>query len=171
MRLAGTDQGGRSLELLDGEQPQRVAHEHSDTVARRRARRWSAAAAAWPACRRSAPGRPRSCRRPWGTRAGRPSRSPPSARSGCAGSASAGRLSRTKASWNGRQERFSGVSLAASAWSRFSALSLARSSAASVWTRCRYIARLAKRNAASAVSSLRAPRCHPRSAARSAGRR
>ena len=60
--------------------------------------------------RRSGPGRLRSCRRRWRTRADRPRASVSWLRSGWCRSVRLGRLSRMKASWNRRQLRFSGTS-------------------------------------------------------------
>ena len=67
------------LELLERQQPQRVAHQHGHARARPTGPSTVALQAAeGHACRRSGPGRPRSCRRRWGTRAGR--RRPPGRR-------------------------------------------------------------------------------------------
>ncbi len=107
------------------------------------------AAAAGPSCRPTGPGRLPSCRRPWGTRAGRPRlRSRPCGRV-WSSLVMPGRLSRMKANWNGYHERLAGTSMAF----RSASSSRRRFCEKIVWIRCCHMARLANRNASAAFSS------------------
>ena len=87
-------------------------------------------------------------------------------RSGCVGRVRAGRFSRMKASWNGRHDRFLGMSASARADRGASAVSSRRALAASEWTRCCHIARLANRKASRAPASRRRRSSEPASASR-----
>ena len=147
--LAGADQGGGPLELLDASAAAGCTASGRPRPAPPSDRRPRPGAAAGPSCRPTGRGTPRSCRRPWGTRGGRRSPRRRRERSWWSSLVIPGRLSRTKANWKGYHDRLAGTSMARSSTGS-SRLLLSETI---VRTRCCHMARLANRNASAACSS------------------
>ena len=141
--FAGTDERRGTLELLERQHAQRVSHQHRNAgVATPAAERplqppkpHHVGGEAQVRLRLAAAGRD--------TRAGRAIASVGCARSWCVGSVMLGRLSSTKASWNGYQRRSSGTAKSSSGLLP----PRRRCSDQSLCARCSAIARFAKRNA------------------------